>query len=360
MAIYIGIMTGNSMDGIDAVAVDFPPAPNEQINGQVIGQQSQPIPLNLTHRLRQLAQNNTVDKYDLLQAENTLTELCARTVHQFNLPPDSIAAIGCHGQTIAHAPAHRTTWQLLNGALLAEQTGVDVICDFRRRDLATGGQGAPLAPLFHAHYFAQHRPCNIVNIGGIANLTRLGENGSDTGDVQGWDTGPGMILIDEWQRQQGNFNYAPLPDSTLYDADLLATLLKHPYLSLPPPKSCGREQFNLNNITLPAIAPAIIEATLIALTATTIAAHLDAHPVYLCGGGARNARLVDSIATAINRPVFLTDTLGLDVQYVEAAAFAWLAKMQRDQTPLPTPSITGGKPRIAGAHYPRHLAENSL
>lgn len=343
----IGIMTGNSMDAADVVVMDF------TAGCCITHTHSQPIPPSLANRMRQLAQSTHIEISELLAVENAITQLCATAVMQLNISPNDISAIGCHGQTIAHRPAIQSTWQLLNGALLAELTGIDVICDFRRRDLATGGEGAPLVPFFHDFYFNQYRPCNILNIGGIANITRLGNDKT----IQGWDTGPGMMLIDDWRRQQGkavgdNTNFA---SNTTIDFDLLQVLLQHPYLQKQPPKSCGREEFSLSKISqhLPDIAADNIEMTLIAFTAQSIANAIDDHPLYICGGGINNTALYQQLEKRLPTSPILTDSIGLEKEYVEAAAFAWLAKKHLDRSAIDTTNITGGQPRIAGAHYPR-------
>ncbi len=344
---FIGIMTGNSMDAADVVVMDF------LARNPITHTHSHPIPTALAKRMRGLAQSTHIEISELLDVENAITTLCAQAILQINCSPNDITAIGCHGQTIAHRPAKQSTWQLLNGALLTELTGIDVICDFRRRDLATGGEGAPLVPFFHDYFFAKHRPCNIVNIGGIANVTKLSRDGT----IQGWDIGPGMLLIDEWRQQQGKSicDNTLLAADTAIDTNLLNTLLQHPYLKKPAPKSCGREEFSLAQIidTFPNTSADNIEITLIAYTAQTIVNAMDDNPVFICGGGINNRMLYQQLCQQLASPPILTDDIGLAKEYVEAAAFAWLAKMHYDKKPLNTSSVTGGKPRIAGAHYPR-------
>ena len=348
----VGVMTGNSMDAADAVLVDFSAAAPRLLKSASV-----PIDSALTESLRRLANNETVSVTEVLAAQNALTDTCAAAVKALALPPSAACAIGCHGQTIAHRPAAAATWQLLSGARLAEQCGLDVICDFRARDIASGGQGAPLAPFFHQYYCAAHVPCAVVNIGGIANITRLAADGTVT---HAYDTGPGMLLLDAFYRQNsgtadGYDKDGALAQQGSVNSELLQTLLAHPYLALPPPKSCGREEFSLALLPDSAahLPPADVQATLLEFTARTIAAAAEADTtVFLCGGGSINATLQQRLTELLPQPPQSTDSIGLPAQLVEAAAFAYLACCFLNKTPLVAAPVTGGKTRLAGAYYP--------
>ncbi|MGH8629996.1 MAG: anhydro-N-acetylmuramic acid kinase, partial [Burkholderiales bacterium] len=273
-----------------------------------------------------------------------------------------VRAIGCHGQTVRHRPEAGYTLQLVDGALLAELTGIRVVCDLRSRDIAAGGQGAPLVPAFHAAVFAdagRHRV--IANIGGIANLTDLPRDGA----VRGFDTGPGNVLLDAWAEQHLG---------TPHDEDgcwaggghvlpkLLQNLLGHPFFSRRPPKSTGREEFNpqwLRNKVSGSDRPADVQATLVELTAMSLAQALRAYcssaeEVYVCGGGAHNAALMAALRRNLaDLPVHTTDKLGISADWVEASAFAWLAQRALLAQPGNLPAVTGAKgPRVLGAIYP--------
>ena len=363
---YIGVMSGNSMDAADAVSVRI--AANDF---QVLAAASETIDNALATTLRGLAESPVVAVEQMLTAQNALTEVCARAVAK--LPAaTAAAAIGCHGQTLAHRPAADgtgATWQLLNGALLAEKTGVAVVCDFRARDIATGGEGAPLAPLFHRHFFARHRPCAIVNIGGIANITHLDDNG---GGVRGYDTGPGMMLMDEWHRRHhphdGNRHdtNGDFAASGTVNAPLLEQLLMHAFIARPPPKSCGREEFALSFLAnhvcdntmrnISDLPPQDAQATFLEFTAKTITdavRNVNAPRLFVCGGGSQNKALMRRLEALLpTTSVQSSAAAGLPPQQVEAALFAWLAKCHVRGEPLQTTAVTGGKPRIAGAYYP--------
>ncbi len=351
--LYIGVMTGNSMDAADAVLMSF--ADNKKNTATVENAASVPIDAPLADTLRHLAQSASIETTTVLAAQNALTDTCAAAVKKLNAPTATVRAIGCHGQTIAHRPATAATWQLFNGARMAEQTQIDVICDFRSRDIASGGQGAPFAPFFHQYFFAAHAPCDIINIGGIANITHIDSTGAI---AAGYDSGPGMLLLDAWYRRQGNNGFdknGAFAASGNVDTPLLQQLLTLPYFSRPHPKSCGREEFSLAQLpaSIHNLAAADVQATLLALSAHSIAAAVRAtEHVFLCGGGSRNTALVAQLQNLLATAPQLTDTLGIAVEQIEAAAFAYLAKCHIERTPLAAANITGGQTRIAGACYP--------
>ena len=356
---YVGIMTGSSLDAADAVlCVDK--------NGawQTIAHASVPMPPLLSSTLRQMDDNTPI--VEVMETANKVTALCAQA-YQLLAESDAgrcanIAAIGCHGQTILHRPACGWTLQLLNGAQLAEQTDVDVVCDFRARDIAAGGQGAPLTPLFHHAVFASHAPCAIINLGGIANITLLYPNKLSDNAVRGWDIGPANMLMDAWMQKHNGELFdrdGAWAASGKSSAAALKQLNTHSFLSLPPPKSCGREEFDLRHFqtVLADLSPQDAQATLLEWSAQHIAAAINNEKitrVFICGGGARNCALMSRIAELSAVSVVATDSVGIPAELVEAAAFAWLARAFMLRTPHPLPAITGAKGnRILGAHYPR-------
>ncbi len=361
--LYLGIMSGTSLDGVDAVLADFGDATPKLIANQHLG-------FDPALRIELLALNqpieNELERSAL--AANQLVRHYAQAVQamlaQARVSAKDISAIGCHGQTVRHRPELGYTLQLNNPALLAELTGITVIADFRSRDIAAGGQGAPLVPAFHAAAFkhvAQHRV--IVNIGGIANLTDLPLDGN----ITGFDCGPGNMLLDAWcaahSGQPYDENGAWAASGEVIPA-LLEALLQEPYFKQRPPKSTGRDLFHLgwlNPFLRAEYASQDIQATLLQLTVKTIF-HAIGHycegtqEVFVCGGGARNGALMNSLrhACAGNAiPVALTDALGVPAEQVEALAFAWLARQTLRGEAGNLPSVTGARhPCILGAIYP--------
>ena len=360
---YVGLMSGTSLDGVDAVLAEIGSA------GQIRLLQTHylPYPDALRTQLLALHAPQADEIHLAAMTANTLARLYAEAVKVLmaDLDPASVRAIGCHGQTLRHRPADGYTLQIGNAALLTELTGITVVADFRSRDIAAGGQGAPLVPAFHARVLGHpdtHRV--IANIGGIANVTDLPVNGP----VRGWDTGPGNMLLDAWIRRHRGARYdqdgAWAASGTAHPG-LLAALMKHAYLQLPPPKSAGREQFNLDWLDAvlgrlnEAIAPADVQATLLEFTASSLADAVSrectgAHELYICGGGAHNGALIQRIRARLpNVRVATTAELGIDPDWVEALAFAWLARQTLHQAPGNLPAVTGARgERILGAIYP--------
>ena len=355
--ICIGLMSGTSLDGIDAVLSDFGTR-----QPRVIGHHHAVFAPDLRRDLLTLQQSGNDELRRAALAGNRLAHAYAETVRvlRANHPDaDAVNAIGCHGQTVRHQPRDRYTIQLVNGALLAELTGIDVVCDFRSRDVAAGGEGAPLAPAYHHAAFASadaHRV--IVNIGGIANITDLPRSGS----VSGFDCGPGNLLLDGWaQRHLGQ----PFDDNGSWarGGEVIAVLLERlcddDFFRRAPPKSTGREAFNFDWLTRRLAGserPVDVQATLLALTARGIADAiatycLDAQEIYLCGGGARNTALVERLRQHLApRNVATTDALGIAAEHVEALAFAWLAHQTLNSRPGNLPAVTGARgTRILGA-----------
>lgn len=359
--LYIGLMSGTSLDGVDAVLAGFPPGKPAHLAGTYY----LPYPAELRARLLVLHS----PQYDELHLASALAVelagLYAAAVQELlrktGMPPQRIAAIGCHGQTIRHRPESGYTVQLVNGARLAEVTGIASIVDFRSRDIAAGGQGAPLVPAFHAAMLSssdEHRV--IVNIGGIANLTDLMPGGK----VTGFDCGPGNLLMDAWAaRHLGK----PIDENGAWAAsgktlpDLLDRLLTHDFFAASPPKSAGREQFNLEWLqsqTSDGEAPQDVQATLLELSARGIAEAAQKFcngfdALYVCGGGVHNGALMKRLEALAGKPVRSTAVLGIDPDWMEALAFAWLAKACLDGKPGNLPAVTGASgPRILGAIYP--------
>lgn len=368
MQYYIGMMSGTSLDGIDAVLSQC---------DREISRVHCHIELSLPHQLKQTLHqlnypNHTYAGGELHQAktaEHQLTICYADAYHQLikhsGVNPQAIRAIGAHGQTIRHEPNAKTpyTIQLLNGALLSQLTQQTVICDFRSKDLAAGGQGAPLAPLFHRQLFAGEPPFAVINIGGISNVSLIQQN-----TTSGYDCGPGNCLLDEWATRhlgkafdkdgqwaaQGNV----LPQ-------LLARLLADNYFSSPAPKSTGRDYFHLDWFLEHLSGdekPVDVMRTLTRLTAAAIANEIPKtiSSVIVAGGGAKNPLLVADIQTLLPQTrISLADDWGVNSQQVESLGFALLAHYTLKQQAVDTRQITGAKtPVILGAVYSYHHGTN--
>lgn len=369
--LYIGLMSGTSLDGVDGVLVDIPEA---YAGGplHLLAAAHVPFPPKLRASLLALQTPSDHEIEREARAANALIQQYILCVDQLldaaKRASASVRAIGVHGQTIRHRPDLGFTRQTNNPALLAERTGIDVIADFRSRDIAAGGQGAPLVPAFHQAVFARPRETRVVlNIGGIANISVLHADGR----VAGFDTGPGNMLMDAWIGQQRGMAYdadgAWAASGRMVPA-LLMTMRQDPFFALPPPKSTGRDLFDLAWLHAKVQAfvcarPEDVQATLTSLTATSvvdaIAAHApDVKAVYVCGGGARNGYLIAQLAEALggrlpNASLASTDTLGIAPDHVEAMAFAWLAHRFCLRQPGNLPEVTGASGlRVLGALYP--------
>jgi anhydro-N-acetylmuramic acid kinase len=359
--LYIGLMSGTSLDGVDGVLADFA---NDAI--RTIAASFVPFPDALRAQLMALQSSGPDEIEREALVANALAGLYAECVSEL-LPAATapIAAIAVHGQTIRHRPELGFTRQTNNPSLLAELCGIDVIADLRSRDVAAGGQGAPLVPAFHAARFGQPGTDRaVVNIGGIGNISVLHADGR----VTGFDTGPGNVLMDLWIARHQGLPYdanGAWAATGLVDPALLGILLEEPYFLLPAPKSTGRDLFHaewldarLAQLTH-AVKPEDVQATLAALTATTIAraihdASSDVGSVYVCGGGAENGELMRLLGTALpNATVASTEELGVAPNRVEALAFAWLGYRFMQRLPGNLPAVTGAKgDRILGALYP--------
>ncbi|WP_341678367.1 anhydro-N-acetylmuramic acid kinase [Niveibacterium sp. SC-1] len=359
--LYIGLMSGTSLDGVDALVADFSAA-----QPQCIATAYLPYPPDLRDALLALNEAGHDELRRAAELSVRLARLYAEATQtalaRAALPPGSIRAIGCHGQTVRHRPQDGYSLQLNQPALLAELTGITVVADFRNRDIAAGGQGAPLVPAFHERVLRHESLHRVVaNIGGIANLTDLAPGKP----ARGFDTGPGNMLLDAWATRQlgtrydagGNF----AAQGQVLPA-LLEGLLRHPYFALPAPKSCGREEFHLGWL-LPHLAgnenAADVQATLLELTARSIANVLaqecgGADELLVCGGGVHNEVLMQRLRALLpDTQVATTDTFGVSADFLEALAFAWLARQCLHGEPANLPEATGARgPRILGAIHP--------
>lgn len=357
---YIGLMSGTSMDGVDAVLIQMD-------GGHWLAAEAHafaPYPDKLKQDLLCLQQTgeNELHRSQLLSQQ--LSRLYAETVHLLladtGLKAKDIRAIGCHGQTIRHAPQAGYSIQIGNLALLAELTGIFTIGDFRSRDLAAGGQGAPLVPAFHQALFGDAAQTRVVlNIGGIANISILPPDAA----AFGFDTGPGNMLMDAWVKHIWQLDFdagGTRASAGSRIPSLLDTLLAHPYFSLPAPKSTGRELFSLPWLQAylnPEWRPQDILRTLLDYTAITVARAIAEHApqakaIYVCGGGIRNRLLMDTLQQHLTAPLHSTAALQLDPQWVEAAAFGWLAACWVHGMHSNPQRATGARhPCILGAGY---------
>lgn len=375
MALFIGLMSGTSLDGVDAALVDLDGSAGvarpARTSLRTLGFVHEPMPQALAAELLALNRAGDNELHRAALATNALMQVYAQAVHRVcaaaRVPPEAVRAIGAHGQTVRHQPGLHDgigyTLQLVNGALLAEHCAVDVVCDFRSRDVAAGGQGAPLVPAFHAAMFAvPGQATAVLNVGGIANVTLLAADGA----VSGFDTGPGNMLMDSWMREQRGQPFdadGALAASGQVDAILLARLLAEPYFAAPAPKSTGRDLFNdawLNARLGDGVArrAADVMATLLELTARSVADAVrgaSASELLVCGGGAENSQLMRRLTALLpHSRVRSTATLGLPTQQIEALAFAWLAAAWVNKMAGNVPAVTGSPgPRVLGAMYPR-------
>jgi anhydro-N-acetylmuramic acid kinase len=363
-------MSGTSLDGIDAVLAKIEPSGETS----ALDAASVAFSPELRNALFELQSPGPNELHREKQAGNALALAYAEAVNQLlkqaNLNPSNIAAIGAHGQTIRHQPHlgdMAYTHQTLNPALLAEKTGIDVIADFRSRDVAAGGHGAPLVPAFHAQQFSSPENLAILNIGGIANLTLLPKNG----EVSGFDCGPGNMLMDAWiHEHQGNIfdENGTWALQGKVNEGLLAEMLADSFFSKAPPKSTGRDDFHLawlqDKLGNSNHHAEDVQATLLHLTAHSALDALARHApktqkLIVCGGGVRNNALMNLLKVKAQHvfkgliEITTSDSAGIDPQLVEALAFAWLAWAYKEKRPANLPAVTGAKgPRILGACYP--------
>jgi anhydro-N-acetylmuramic acid kinase len=360
--LFLGLISGTSADGIDAALVRFAP------KLEVLAARTFPYPDELQARILALARSRTeitLDDLGHLDVEigERFAAAASGLLGEAGIPGDAVAAIGSHGQTVCHRPHGPLpfTLQLGDPNVIAERTGIATVADFRRADVAAGGQGAPLLPALHAAVLADATaPRAVLNLGGIGNLTLLVPGMP----VIGFDTGPANCLLDAWStRARG----VPRDEGGAWaaagrvDDTLLARLLGDAYFAAPPPKSTGREYFNLEWLDArlsDGIDAADVQATLLQLSARSIADALrqnapDVRELYACGGGVHNDALMAALRAALpGATVATTVALGLDPDFVEAAGFAWLARARLEGMPGNLPSVTGARgPRVLGAIY---------
>lgn len=353
-------MSGTSLDGADASLVEFSAGHPRTLSFATV-----PYAPALRERILKLSFPGQDGLDDAGAASVELAGIYARAVQNAldgaGISAKEVTAIGCHGQTVRHRPDRGFTIQLNDPARVAELTGIDVVADFRSRDMAAGGQGAPLAPAFHGAVF-RHRSISraVVNIGGISNVTSIPVGAS----MLGFDCGPGNVLLDGWAlRHRGTAfdENGAWADRGRTDRELLEKLMLEPFIHAKPPKSTGRELFNMDWLDRrieDRHDSADVQSTLADFTAAAIVGAIDrfcpmTDEIYLCGGGARNRSLVSRIAAGTTRPVATTDALGVPTGQVETMAFAWLAMKCVQREPVDLTTITGARePRVLGAIYP--------
>jgi anhydro-N-acetylmuramic acid kinase len=341
--LYIGLMSGTSLDGVDVAIVDFAQSPPH-----LLFCSTTPYNDSVRDRLLDLCRSQTTSLDELYSLDAELGEIYAGVVNtarqEAGIPAQQIVAIGCHGQTIRHSPdsAVPYTAQIGDPNRIAVRTGIDTVADFRRKDIALRGQAAPLAPAFHKFLFRSSKEDRaVINVGGISNISYLPAD--NDAPILGFDTGPGNTLLDYWTEQHRNTHFddggAWARSGTINNELLTRMLNDEPYFRQAPPKSTGTEYFNpawlmtfLNNAASAGLPPADVQTTLVELTVRTIAGALKELPsaiqnCYLCGGGAHNSYLMERLALALPEcTVTTTAELGLDPDFVEASAFAWLAR----------------------------------
>ena len=358
-------MSGTSLDGVDAALTAFTQAPSQALKSSVLKTYTLPFSHELREELLALHESGPDEIHRTAMAGNHLARLYAAAVNgllaEANIHPSQINAIGCHGQTIRHRPELGYTIQIGNAALLAELTGITVVSDFRSRDVAANGQGAPLVPAFHQAVFGDPNiNRTVINIGGIANLSILNHGQ----EIIGFDSGPGNMLMDAWTELHTGLPYDDSGNWAMTGKviePLLSKLLAHDFFSRNPPKSTGRDLFNiewLKSYIQPDDLAQDVQRTLLALTAHSIADAVQKHApntdeIYLCGGGAFNQALIQHLRHLLHPvKIELTEILGIHVSAVEAAAFAWLARQALIKAPGNLPCVTGADGlRILGAIY---------
>ncbi len=354
-------MSGTSVDSLDAALVSF-----EEHHPHILNTHSVPINQEIRSSIHRLAQKGDNEIEQIRYLDQAIAQLSCSAIKELcikaNIPTHTIKAVGSHGQTLRHYPksALHSGYSLQVGDpnIIAHETGITTIADFRRRDIAAGGHGAPLAPAFHKAVFSS-KTCDriILNTGGIANITHLPVNGN----VTGYDTGPANGLMDSWcQKHKGKpyDNNGEWAKTGNICRPLLESLLEHTFFMLPPPKSTGREDFNLSWLhealkQFPTIKAEDVQATLLGLTVESIALAIQQQDtttkaeVYICGGGSHNTALTSQLEIALgSRPLATTEKLGIHPDWVEAVAFAWLAKQTMEKASSNLPSVTGATDEV--------------
>lgn len=365
-SLFIGLMSGTSLDGVDGVLVDFSHAPP-----RVLAHQSQHLPAELKAELLALNQSGSDELHRAALAANALVAVYASVVTNLlqdqHLQARDVCAIGAHGQTVRHRPGlfdgTGYTLQLNNPSLLAERTGICVVADFRSRDVAAGGQGAPLVPVFHQQMFGDTAHTQaVLNLGGMANLSVLHPNG----DVVGFDCGPANALLDHWCQHHTDQAFDHNGDwakSGVVHPALLDRLMQEPFLHQAPPKSTGRDLFHpewlQNHLqSFDDLSAVDVQATLTEFTARAciqdVLRHASqAHRLIVCGGGALNVFLMSRLQAGLSMPVLSSQACGMPPLQVEATAFAWLACQTMNGRPGNAPKVTGAQgARILGGIFP--------
>lgn len=366
--LYIGLMSGTSLDGVDVVLTRF-----EEQHPKVVATLCLPLSPEVQHKIKSLItpSDNEINRLTALDAQlgETFADAVEQLIKKTKIKKERIVAIGSHGQTIRHLPTadYPATLQIGDPNIIVERTGITTVADFRRRDIAAGGQGAPLVPAFHAEIFRDidvntknHHTKNrvILNLGGIANITILPADKNKS--VTGFDTGPANTLLNHWSQQQQNKSYDKNGDwgkSGQINDDFLNLLLSDGYFNLKPPKSTGTEYFNPAWLTeklipFPSLAAEDVQATLTAFTATSVQNAItqyapETDEIIICGGGAHNDYLIQMLTQLLSLvEINLSSKYGLDPDYIEATAFAWLAKQTMEHKTGNLPAVTGAKHKV--------------
>ncbi|WP_085247620.1 anhydro-N-acetylmuramic acid kinase [Gilliamella mensalis] len=358
--LYVGVMSGTSMDGVDIALVNITAK-----NVTSIASNCYPMPAYLKQHLLTLCETQQTTLQNLGEIDHQIGKLFADSINQFlkdnNIDKQKIKAIGCHGQTIYHAPNGEFpfTLQIGDANIIAAKTGITTIADFRRKDMAYGGQGAPLVPAFHKAVLQDPQINRVVlNIGGISNISVLIPNHT----VIGYDTGPGNVLLDGWIKEHLGKNYDKnglWAKTGKINQDLLKLLYKEDYFQIPAPKSTGRELFNLpwlhKKLAGTNLKPEDIQATLVEFTALSIANEINKLPIVstlpcellVCGGGAKNPLIMQRLSALLpSWAVLTTDTKGINGDDMEAIAFAWLAYCRINNIPSNIPEVTGASQAV--------------
>ncbi len=359
--LYIGLMSGTSLDGVDAALVSFANTSTAlKHKFQMLEHYFLPFPMALQRKIKSISVSGNIEIAQLAEIENEITHCYAvstkKLCEKHEVSSEDISAIGAHGQTIKHIPAttscHGYSLQLLDPSLLAALTDIDVTANFRQKDIALGGQGAPLVPAFHQHIFSEiAHTVAIINIGGIANISWVNSKTQHPG----YDIGPGNTLLDNWYQNhhsgtydyEGNWGRKGTPHIAL-----LKDILMDEYFQQPPPKSTGPEYFNLDWLKKylkhdPILLPEDVQATLVELTAVLISEAVNVVSstvqTYICGGGSHNKYLIERINFHLKNPLKFTGEIGFDGDFMEAAAFAWLAMLRLNKLPCKLKEVTGAK-----------------
>ena len=356
---YVGLMSGSSMDGIDSVLVSF----HQENHARVLASEYTPYSDNTRNKLGELLKSPVRESELAWELETELGQLYAQSIQNLmdGREISEINAVGCHGQTILHSPETKPSfsWQLGDASIVANQTGLPVVSNFREADMLVGGQGAPLAPAFHQVVFrSRDKARAIVNIGGISNVTYLPSNESDK--TIGFDTGPGNVLCDAWtfmhkgQRYDADGQWAL---SSEPNEELLDALMSAPYFSRPIPKSLDTREFGvdwllrqLDRLSL-TLEQSEVQSTLAKFTAKSILFEIGARlpvvdEIYVCGGGAKNLAIMQHLRENSDVQVYETTKLGIPPDLVEACAFAWLAQRKIQNLPGNIPSVTGARSEV--------------